>query len=155
MLVSASAVSCEVMCITGYLVGVQPRRGSRRAEGQLLGRPLRGRLIAVIISACSDVGVFFWTSESGQFQSNFPCAGISLHHAKCTKKGELLAESLKPSPEADLIRETAANGAFLCAERVFQVAEAIIGSVAQGCEQLGDFRWPHCFCSILISRCPT
>lgn len=112
----------------------------------------------MIISACSDVGVFwffFWTSESGQFQSNFPCAGISLHRAKCTKKGELLAESLKPSPKADLIRETATNGAFLCEERVFQVAEAIIGSAAQGCEQLGDFRWPHCFCSIFISRCPT
>ena len=61
MLVSASAVSCEVMCITGYLRRVgQPRRGSRRAEGQLLGRPLSGRLIAVIISACSDVGVFFF-----------------------------------------------------------------------------------------------
>ena len=73
----------------------------------------------MIISACSDVGVFFfWTSESGQFQSNFPRAGISLHRAKCTKKGELLAESLKPSPKADLIRETATNGAALCEERV-------------------------------------
>lgn len=129
--------------------------GAGVPEGQLLGRPLSGRLIAVIISACSEVGVFFWTSESSQFQSNFPCAGISLHHAKCTKKGELLAESLKPSPKADLIRETATNGVFLCAEHVFQVAEAIIGSVTQGLEQLGDFRWPHCFCSILISRCPT
>lgn len=84
--------------------------GAGVPEGQLLGRPLSGRLIAVIISACSEVGVLFWTSESGQFQSNFPCAGISLHHAKCTKKGELLAESLKPSPRADLIRETATNG---------------------------------------------
>lgn len=33
--------------------------GAEEPEGQLLGRPLSGRLIAVIISACSEVGVFF------------------------------------------------------------------------------------------------
>lgn len=85
------------MCIAGYL-GEGGSRGGEAGEpeGQLLGRPLSKRLIAVIIPACSDVGVFLGTSESGQFQSSFHCAGISLHHAKCTSKGELLAESLKP-----------------------------------------------------------
>lgn len=52
------SVFYEVMCITEYL-----REGGwgGEPEGQLLERPLNKKLIAVIISMCSDVGAFLDT----------------------------------------------------------------------------------------------
>ena len=58
------------MCITGYLGKAEDSGGEGQPEGQLLEMPLNERLIAEIISPCSDSGlffVFFWTSESVQF----------------------------------------------------------------------------------------
>lgn len=51
------------MCITGYLAGEGDRggEGGGKPEGQLLERPLNERLIAVFISACSDMGPFLDT----------------------------------------------------------------------------------------------
>ena len=55
------------MCITGYLGEGGSRGEAGEPEGQLLGRPLSKRLIAVIIPACSDVGFFLGHLNQANF----------------------------------------------------------------------------------------
>lgn len=65
--------------------------GGGEPEGQL-----SEQLIAVIISASSDVGGFLGHLNPANFSQISIVLGISPPHAKRTRRGELLAASLKP-----------------------------------------------------------
>lgn len=83
------------MCITGYLAR-GGGSGGGEPEEQLLERPLNERLIAVIISACSDIGWFFFGHLTpANFSPVFIVPGFVFIMLSVPGKGELLAESLQ------------------------------------------------------------